>query len=93
MILNPKDNKTLRNLIAKFYKNRIVWIMVSIKKAHNYIPRAKVIEPIEPKVKGEPVVELVADDKVNKANKVDLLLNSLLVNSINNIKVIIKKEP
>jgi hypothetical protein len=39
------------------------------------------------------VVELVVDDKVNKANKVDLLLNSLLVNSINNIKVIIKKKP
>jgi hypothetical protein len=48
---------------------------------------------MEPKVKGEPVVELVADDKVNKANKVDLLLNSLLVNSINNTKVIIKKKP
>jgi hypothetical protein len=45
------------------------------------------------KVKGELVVELVADNKVNKANKVDLLINSLLVNSINNIKVIIKKEP
>jgi hypothetical protein len=39
------------------------------------------------------VVELVVDNKVNKANKVDLLLNSLLVNSINNIKIIIKKEP
>jgi hypothetical protein len=39
------------------------------------------------------VIELVADNKVNKANEVDLLLNSLLVNSINNIKVIIKKEP
>jgi hypothetical protein len=45
------------------------------------------------KVKGELVVELVADNKVNKANKVDLPLNSLSVNSINNIKVIIKKEP
>jgi hypothetical protein len=39
------------------------------------------------------VVEPVVDNKVNKANKVDLLLNSLLVNSINNIKVIIKKKP
>ena len=79
--------------MAKFYKDGIVWIIVPIKKAHNYIPRAKVIEPIELKVKGELVVEPVADDKVNKANKVDLPLNSLLVNSINNIKVIIKKEP
>jgi hypothetical protein len=35
----------------------------------------------------------MVDNKVNKANKVDLLLNSLLVNSINNIKVIIKKKP
>jgi hypothetical protein len=39
------------------------------------------------------VVEPVADNKVNKVNKVDLLFNSLLVNGINNIKVIIKKEP
>jgi hypothetical protein len=64
--------------------------MVPIKKAHNYILRAKVIEP---KVKGEPVVKPVADNKVNKANKVNLLLNNLLVNSINNTKVIIKKKP
>jgi hypothetical protein len=35
----------------------------------------------------------VVDNKFDKANKVDLLLNSLLVNSINNIKVIIKKKP
>jgi hypothetical protein len=35
----------------------------------------------------------VVNNKVNKANKVDLLLNSLLVNNINNIKVIIKKKP
>jgi hypothetical protein len=34
----------------------------------------------------------VADDKVNKINEVNLLLNSLLIDSINNIKVIIKKE-
>jgi hypothetical protein len=67
--------------------------MVPVKKAHNYILRAKVIELIEPKVKGELVVEPVADDEVDKANKVDLLLDSLLVNGINNIKVIIKKEP
>jgi hypothetical protein len=60
--------------------------MVLIKKAHNYILRAKVIEL---KVKEEPV----ADNKVNKANEVDLLLNSLLINSINNIKIIIKKKP
>jgi 6-phosphogluconate dehydrogenase (decarboxylating) len=90
MIPNLEDNKTLRNLIAKFYKDRIVWIIVPVKKAYNYILRAKVIEP---KVKGEPVVEPVADNKVNKANKVDLLLNSLLINGINNIKVIIKKKP
>jgi hypothetical protein len=64
--------------------------MVPVKKAYNYILRAKVIEP---KVKGELVVELVADNKVNKVNEVDLPLNSLLVNSINNTKVIIKKEP
>jgi hypothetical protein len=93
MILNPKDNKTLRNLMAKFYKDGIVWIMVLVKKAYNYIPRAKVIEPMEPKVKGEPVVEPVADDEVDKANEVDLPLNSLLVDGIDNIKVIIKKEP
>jgi hypothetical protein len=48
---------------------------------------------VEPKVKGELVVELVVDNKVNKANKVDLLLNILLVDGINNIKVIIKKKP
>jgi hypothetical protein len=35
----------------------------------------------------------MVDNKVNKANKVDLLLNSLLVNSINNIKATIKKKP
>ena len=29
----------------------------------------------------------------NKANEVDLPLNDLLVNSVNNTKVIIKKEP
>jgi hypothetical protein len=39
------------------------------------------------------VVEPVVDNKVNKASEVNLLLNSLLVNGINNIKVIIKKEP
>jgi hypothetical protein len=90
IILNPEDNKTLGNLIAKFYKDRIVWIIVLVKKAYNYIPRAKVIEL---KVKGELVVEPVVDNKVNKANEVDLPLNSLLINSINNTKVIIKKEP
>jgi hypothetical protein len=46
-------------------------------RRHNYILRAKVIKP---KVKGEPVIEPVANNKVNKANKVDLPLNSLLVN-------------
>jgi hypothetical protein len=60
--------------------------MVSIKKAHNYILRAKAIELIEPKVKGEPVA-------YNKANEADLLLNNLLVSSVNSIGVIIKKEP
>ena len=89
MILNPKDNKTLRNLIAKFYKDRTVWIIVPVKKAHNYMPRAKAIELIELKVKGE----LVANNKVNKANKVDLPLDNLSISSINNTKVIIKKEP
>jgi 6-phosphogluconate dehydrogenase (decarboxylating) len=85
IILNPKDNKTLRNLIAKFYKDKIVWIMVLIKKVYNYILRAKAIEL---KLKGE----LVVDNKVNKANKVDLPLNNLLVSSVNNIKIIIKTE-
>jgi hypothetical protein len=32
----------------------------------------------------------MVNNKVNKANKVDLLLNNLLVSSINNIKIIIK---
>ena len=44
------------------------------------------MEPIEPKVKGEPVAH-------NKANKADLPLNNLLVGDINSIGVIIKKEP
>jgi hypothetical protein len=48
--------------------------------------RAKVIEPIKPKVKGEPVA-------YNKANEADLPLNNLLVSSINSVRVIIKKEP
>jgi hypothetical protein len=39
------------------------------------------------------VVELVADNIINKANKINLLLNSLLINSINNTNVIIKKKP
>jgi 6-phosphogluconate dehydrogenase (decarboxylating) len=86
MILNPKDNKTLRNLMAKFYKDRIVWIIVPIKKAHNYILRAKVMELIEPKVKGEPVA-------YNKANEADLPLNNLLIGGVDSIEVIIKKEP
>jgi 6-phosphogluconate dehydrogenase (decarboxylating) len=85
IILNPKDNKTLRNLMAKFYKDKIVWIMVLIRKVYNYILRAKAIEL---KLKRE----LVVDNKVNKANKVDLPLNNLLVSSVNNIKIIIKTE-
>jgi hypothetical protein len=60
--------------------------MVPVKKAHNYISRAKAMEPMEPKVKGEPVA-------YNKANEADLLLNNLLVSSINSVGVIIKKEP
>jgi hypothetical protein len=36
--------------------------------------------------------ELVINNKVNKANKVDLPLNNLLVSGINNIKIIIKTE-
>jgi hypothetical protein len=63
--------------------------MVPVKKAYNYMPRAKAIELIESKVKGE----LVADDEVNKANEVDLPLDNLSVGSINNTKVIVKKEP
>jgi len=78
MIPNPKDNKTLRNLIGKFYKDRIVWIMVPVKKAYNYMLRAKAMELMELKVKGELVI--------------DSELNNLLVSSINNIVVIIKKE-
>jgi 6-phosphogluconate dehydrogenase (decarboxylating) len=78
IIPNPKDNKTLRNLIEKFYKNRTVWIIVPIKKIYNYISRAKAIKLIEPKVKGEPVI--------------DSELNNLLVGGINNTIVIIKKE-
>ena len=85
MILNPKDNKTLGNLIAKFYKDRTVWIIVPVKKVYNYILRAKAIEL---KLKRE----LVIDNKVDKANKVDLPLNNLLIDSINNIKIIIKIE-
>ena len=53
------------------------------------MPRAKVIELMELKVKGE----LVADDEVDKADKADLLLNNLLVSGVDNIGVIIKKEP
>jgi hypothetical protein len=40
--------------------------------------RAKAIELIEPKVKGEPVI--------------DSKLNNLLVSSVNNTVVIVKKE-
>jgi hypothetical protein len=86
MILNPKDNKTLGNLMAKFYKDGIVWIIVPVKKVHNYISRAKAIELMEPKVKGEPVV-------YNKADEADLLLNNLLVGGVNSVGVIIKKKP
>ena len=72
--------------MAKFYKDRIVWIIVPIKKAYNYILRAKAIEPMELKVKGEPVA-------YNKANKADLPLNNLSISGVNSIRVIIKKEP
>ena len=72
--------------MAKFYKDGIIWIMVPVKKVHNYILRAKAMKPIEPKVKGEPVA-------YNKANKADLPLNDLLVGGINSVGVIIKKEP
>jgi hypothetical protein len=44
--------------------------------------RAEVIKPI-----------VVKEELVNKANNIDLLLNNLLVNNINNIKIIIKKKP
>jgi hypothetical protein len=46
------------------------------------VPRAEVIKPI-----------IVKGELVDKVNNMDLLLNNLLVNSINNIKVIVKKEP
>ena len=36
---------------------------------------------------------MVKGELVNKANNMDLLLNNLLISGINNIKVIIKKEP
>jgi hypothetical protein len=36
---------------------------------------------------------MVKGELVNKANNMDLLLNNLLISDINNIKVIIKKEP
>jgi hypothetical protein len=72
--------------MAKFYKDRIVWIMVPIKKAHNYILRAKVIKPMELKVKGELVAH-------NKADEADLPLNNLSVSGVNSVRVIIKKEP
>jgi hypothetical protein len=87
IIFNLKDNKTLGNLMVKFYKDRIVWIIVSIKKVYNYILRAEVIEL---KVKRE----LIVDNEVIKANKVDLPLNNhLLISSINSVGVIIKKKP
>jgi len=35
----------------------------------------------------------VANNKVNKANEVDLPLNNLSVSGINNIKIIIKTKP
>ena len=78
IIPNPKDNKTLRNLIRKFYKDGIVWIIVLIKKVYNYILRAKAIELIKPKVKEE----LVINSKPN----------NLLISNVNNIIVIVKKE-
>jgi hypothetical protein len=78
IILNSKDNKTLGNLIGKFYKDGTVWIIVPVKKIYNYMSRAKVIELIELKVKGEPVI--------------DSELNNLLVSGVNNIMVIIKKK-
>jgi hypothetical protein len=46
------------------------------------MPRAEVIELI-----------IVKKELVNKVNNMDLLFNNLLINSINNIKVIIKKKP
>jgi hypothetical protein len=36
---------------------------------------------------------VVKEELVDKANDMDLLLNNLLINSINNIKIIIKKKP
>jgi hypothetical protein len=59
--------------------------MVLVRKVYNYILRAKAIEP---KLKEE----LIVNNKVNKANKVDLPLNNLLVGGVNNTKIIIKTE-
>jgi hypothetical protein len=39
----------------------------------------------------EPIV--VKGELVDKANNMDLLLNNLLVGGIDNVKVIVKKEP
>jgi hypothetical protein len=36
---------------------------------------------------------MVKEELVDKVNDIDLLLNNLLISGINNIKVIIKKEP
>jgi hypothetical protein len=52
------------------------------------MPRVKVIESIELKVKKEPVI----NTKVNKINKIDLLLDNLSIDKIDNINIIIKKE-
>lgn len=78
MIPNPEDDKTLGNLMGKFHKDGTVWIMVPVKKAYNYMSRAKAMELMEPKVKGEPVM--------------DSELNDLLVGGVNNTMVIVKKE-
>jgi hypothetical protein len=86
MIPNPEDDKTLGNLMAKFHKDGTVWIMVPVRKAYNYISRAKAMEP---KLKGEPV----ADDEVDKADEVDLPLNDLSVGGVDNTKIIVKTEP
>jgi len=89
IIPNSEDDKTLGNLMGKFQKDLTVWIMVPVKKAYNYMPRAKAMESTEPKVEEEPV----ANAEVSKANEVDLPLDNLSVGRIDNTNAIIKKEP
>jgi len=64
--------------------------MVLVKKAYNYMPRAKALERVGLKLKRELIVNEKADKGIT--NKVDLPLNNLSVININNIIIIVKKE-